>query len=401
MIVLAVSTSLGASSGAKVGGTSAHPQIKVGGFPTGIALNPLTNTIYVGNGTTGTLSLINGKRCNAGFAGGCAQHVTAVTAGADPIGIAVNGVTNTVYVANASGTVAVVNGSKCDAANMSGCHVQPVTVRVGTNPQFLAVAESTNTIYVANSSANTVSVIDGRTCNATAKAGCGHVRATVPVGPLPFTLAVNEATSSVYVTDLGAATISVIDAKTCNSTNISGCRHKPITVNVGQTPGGIAVNTRTDTIYVTGEFSNDVSVLDGKTCNATTTSGCRQKPVHVLAGAGARGIAVNEVTNTVYVANTAANTVSVIDGATCNATVHKGCSQKAAVASVGVSPRRVAVDELTNTIYVTNAGSNSVTMLDGRTCNGRVHTGCGPAAGPSATPPKTTPTLLPPPPYTA
>ena len=38
--------------------------------------------------------------------------------------------------------------------------------------------------------------------------------------------------------------------------------------------------------------------------------------------------------------------------------------------------RFMAVDEATNTVYVTNAGSNTVTMLNGRTCNGRVHTGC-------------------------
>jgi YVTN family beta-propeller protein len=372
VVVLAAST-FGAAAGAAPVAASARPQIQVGGFPTGIALNPETNTIYVGNGTTGTLSLINGKKCNAGDASGCRQHVTAVTAGTDPIGIAVNGATDTVYVANASGTVAVVNGAKCDAATTSGCHVQPTAVVVGANPQFLAVDEATNTIYVANSGANSVSVIDGAT---------RKVRATIPVGPLPFTVALNPATSSVYVTDLGAATISVIDAKACNATNISGCGHKPVTVNVGQTPGGIAVNTRTDTIYVTGEFTHDVSVLDGKTCNATTTGGCRQTPVHVLAGPGARGIAINEVTNTVYVANTEANTVSVINGATCDAAVHTGCNQHAAVASVGVSPRRVAVDPVTNTIYVTNAGSNSVTMLDGRTCNGHVHSGCGPPKTP-------------------
>jgi DNA-binding beta-propeller fold protein YncE len=96
----------------------------------------------------------------------------------------------------------------------------------------------------------------------------------------------------------------------------------------------------------------------------------------VRAGAGARGIAVNSVTHTVYVANTVDNTVSVIDGASCNATVQTGCGRRAAVAPAGLSPRRVAVDELTNTIYVTNAGSNTVTMLDGRTCNGRTHNGC-------------------------
>jgi DNA-binding beta-propeller fold protein YncE len=356
--------------------TDAHPQIRVGVFPTGIAVNSTTGTIYVGNGTTGTLSLINGQTCNARNTVGCGQQVTAVTAGTDPIGVAVDEATNTVYVVNASGAVAIVNGRRCDAANRSGCRVEPATVRVGQFPQFLAVDSRTHTIYVANGVSNTVSVIDGRECNATTTAGCRRPRASVSVGPGPFALVVNEATGSVYVTDLGATTVSVIDGQTCNATVISGCGRRPGTINVGQAPGGIALDARTDTIYVTGESSDDVSVIDGRTCNARVRSGCRQKPFHVLAGPGARGIAVDEQTGTVYVANTAANTVSVIDGATCNATVHSGCGQRAAAAPVGTSPRRVAVDERTNTVYVTNAFSNSVTMLNGHTCNGRVHTGC-------------------------
>ncbi len=363
-------------AGANATAASVHPQIPVGGFPTGIALNPSTHTLYVGNGTTGTLSLVDARTCNAGDTSGCAQRVTAVTAGADPIGIAVGESTNTVYVVNGSGTMAVVDGRKCDAAKTSGCRIQPTTVRVGARPQFLAVDETTDTIYVANVGSNTVSVVDGASCHAASSAVCARPRAAIPVGPGPFTLALNSVTSSLYVTTLGAPTVAIVDTRACNAKDVSGCRRPQVTVDVGEAPGGIAINKRTDTIYVTGEFSNDVTVIDGRTCNATTTRGCRRKPVRVLAGAGARGIAVNEVTNTVYVANTVANTVSVIDGATCNAAVHTGCSQKAALAPVGVSPRRVAVDELTNTIYVTNAGSNTVTMLNGRTCNGRVRTGC-------------------------
>jgi YVTN family beta-propeller protein len=304
--------------------------------------------------------------------------VTAVTAGTDPIGIVVDASTNTVYVANASGSVAIVDGRKCDARARTGCRVRPATIHVGASPQFLALDEKTDTIYVANFGSNTVSVIDGGTCNAASTAGCGKVRATIPVGPIPFTVAVNDVTSSIYVTNLGAHTVSVIDGKTCNATDVKGCKHRPATMNVGETPGGIALNRRTNTIYVTGESSNDVSVIDGRTCNARVRSGCLQRPVHVLAGLGARGIAVNEATDTVYVANTGENSVSVIDGASCNATVHSGCGRRAAVAPVGISPRRVAVDELTNTIYVTNAGSDSVTMLNGRTCNGHVRKGCDP-----------------------
>ena len=58
--VLAASAALAAAAGA------AHPQVSVGGFPTGIALNPSTHTIYVGNGTSAEMSLIDGRTCNAG-----------------------------------------------------------------------------------------------------------------------------------------------------------------------------------------------------------------------------------------------------------------------------------------------------------------------------------------------
>ena len=365
--VVAAVTASTASAGMDVGKPPIHPEVQVGGFPTGIALNPVTDTVYVGNGTTGTLSVIDGKRCNAAESRGCGQRVAVATAGTDPIGIAVDRSTNTIYAANASGTVAIVDGRRCSAANRSGCGAEPATVRVGVNPQFLAVDETTHTLYVANSGSDSLSVIDGRS---------GRVRGSVSVGPIPFTLAVNPVTHTVYVTDLGAQTVSVVDGASCNAKHVSGCKRRPVTVDVGETPGGIALDSSTNTVYVTGETSNDVSVIDGKSCNARTTSGCREQPARVHAGEGARGIAVNERTHTVYVANTADGTVSVIDGSACNATVRVGCGRRAAVTSVGVSPRRVAVDAVTNTVYVTNAGSDSVTMIDGRTCNGRVHTRC-------------------------
>ena len=138
VVAAALAAAAGATAATNVGKPPNHPQIPVGGFPTGIALNASTGTIYVGNGTAGTLSVIDGKRCNAGDARGCGQQVTAATAGTDPIGIAVDESTNHVYAANASGTVAVVDGRRCDAATTSGCHVTPATVRVGVNPRGAA-----------------------------------------------------------------------------------------------------------------------------------------------------------------------------------------------------------------------------------------------------------------------
>ena len=151
-------------------------------------------------------------------------------------------------------------------------------MRVGVYPQFLAVDDRTHTVYVANSGSDSVSVIDGRDIESAHR---------IPVGPQPFTVAFNARTGSLYVTDLGAHTISVIDGSRCNATDVSGCRRRPATVNVGETPGGIAVDAGTNTIYVTGKSTNDVLVVDGRRCNAHTTQRLRQ-PVHVRAGARAR-----------------------------------------------------------------------------------------------------------------
>src|SRR5262249_24924815 len=159
-------------------------------FPTGIALDPATHTIYVANGTTRSLSLIDGTTCNAGTTAGCGQRVTAGTAGTDPIGIAVDRQTATGYTVNHSGTVPGSDGRPSNPERRSGCRRAPATFTVGLAPQFLAVAERTDTIYVANTASNTISVIDARTCNARTHEGCGRPRATIRVGPAPFALAV-------------------------------------------------------------------------------------------------------------------------------------------------------------------------------------------------------------------
>src|SRR5262249_59778942 len=135
-------------------------------------------------------------------------------------------------------------------------------------------------------------------------------------------------------------------------------------VEVGETPGGIALDSRTNTVYVTGETSNDVSVIDGRSCNARATSGCREKPARVRAGDGARGIAVNELTHTVYVANTADGSVSVIDGTACNGTVRTGCGRRTAATAVGISPRPGALAAGTHTAHLTSPRPDTATRRD-------------------------------------
>jgi YVTN family beta-propeller protein len=91
---------------------------------------------------------------------------------------------------------------------------------------------------------------------------------------------------------------------------------------------------------VTNNGSANVTVIDGAT-NSTTT----------LAAAGTPyAVAVNPVTNKIYVAG---NNVTVIDGAT-NST---------ATVTVGSQPFALAVNEITNRIYVANGSSSNVSVI--------------------------------------
>ena len=72
-------------------------------------------------------------------------------------------------------SVYVINGATCDAANMSGCGQTPAAVTlapnppIGSNPLGIAVDQATDTIYTANIADDehpgTVSVINGAICN--------------------------------------------------------------------------------------------------------------------------------------------------------------------------------------------------------------------------------------------
>ena len=123
-------------------------------------------------------------------------------------------------------------------------------------------------------------------------------------------------------------------------------------MTVGGGASLLAVDPATDTIYVGSFDDNTVSVINGATCNGTHTSGCGQVPPTVKVGAFPDGLAVDRASHTVYVSNGAETTVSVIDGSTCNATDNSGCGQTPATVDVGGNPVELAVDQATHTVYV-------------------------------------------------
>jgi len=350
------------------------PALATGFFGGAVAVDASTNTIYATSQNDNDVSVLNGATCDATYTSGCTRFAPTTTVGTGPQGVAANRATNTIYVTNRTDdTVSVINAALCNATHPAGCGRRWPTVKVGNYAQDIRVNQRTDTIYVVNANDNTVSVINGATCNATISSGCSQTPPTIGVGAGPFALAIDERTDTIYVANSGTTspgdTVSVINGATCNGTNTTGCRQTPPTIEVGNGPDGIAVDQATDTIYVANGADNTVSVIDGATCNATDPSGCDQSPPTVNVGNAPYPIAVDKRTHTVYVGNIGDGTLSVIDAATCNATMTSGCTQAPPTVAMEQLPFGIAVDHRTNTVYITSIVDSDVGTIHAETCN--------------------------------
>ena len=369
----------------------------VGSAPQSAAQNPTTQTLYVANSNSDTVSVVNMARYNSLTVSGCARKWPTVAVGHNPLGVDVDQATDTIYVANArDGTVSVINGATCNAKNSSGCGQKPATVRAGAFDNSLVVDPVTNTVFVTNMDAGcagppgaacdrpgTVSVIDGHSCNGTHRSGCAHQPfATTKVGGAPSGVGVNPVTNTIYVANTGldsngayappGNTLSVIDGATCKATDKPGCT--PVgTVRVGAAPASLSVDPVTNTLYVANTYdataspTGTVSVVNGATCDAANHSGCAsQTPPQVPAGRDTDSAVFAQKSDTVYVTNYKDSTVSVINAARCNATQTSGCKAHPPAITVGGGPAWTVVNAALHTVYILAADANEVIVLSAK-----------------------------------
>jgi YVTN family beta-propeller protein len=245
-----------------------------------------------------------------------------VAVGRAPSGVAVNPITNRIYVCNNKDkTVSVLDGNTRDVL---------ATVKIGGNLSCVVVNSTTNRIYVGNVSDDTVCVIDGNTNSVIASVGMPYD---------PYSMAVNPVTNRIYIS-CGLATIYVIDE---NMNNVIS------EVNIDKITWGVAVNPITNCIYVAIE--HQISIINGKTNTITATieSGCMRAE-----------LAVNAIDNRVYITDAEGtnNKVRVLDGRT---------KKIIATVRVGNRPQGIAVDPSTSQIYIANDMDNTISILDGTT----------------------------------
>jgi DNA-binding beta-propeller fold protein YncE len=364
-------------------------------FPNGFALMPATGTAYVmGIGGANVLSVTGIGRCTASNTAGCRAEAPAVPAPGEGFLVSADPATNTIYAANVNlPQIDVLNGATCRAGHLTGC--APVAEIPMGHPfaNIGTVDPATHTLYASDTLSDTVSVINTATCNAADTSGCAQPAPAITVGPGPGPPGLNPVTRTLYVPyGMKGNRVGVVNAATCNASDTSGCGQAPAVVTVGQCTFSLAVSAATDTVYAPSAGSvasgctdgDTVSVIDGATCDGTDHSGCGSLAATAKVGLRPVGAAVNDRTHSIYVINNAngdlPGTVSVIDGLTCNGTDTAGCSAHFPVMPAGRSPLAITVDTSTGFVYVADFSSAAVSVLNGSRCNAETAVGCG-AAG--------------------
>lgn len=276
--------------------------------PRAIVFSPAKGKIYA---VDTSHNVINIYRASA-----ASPHRVAV--GADPVSIAVNTATGTVYVANAGdGSVSVLDPDS-DAV--------VAKIPVGLHPYSIAADPATGNVFVTHTFGDQISLIDGATNTVT----------QLPTGSADL-IAVNSRTGTIYLLGYGGA-VTVLDESSRKFTRRA----------VGKHAWALTLDETSGTVYVTRIEDADLAAIKGSS----------SEPAILPAGAIPCAIAVDSKTNTLYIANYGDNTVTAVNTAT---------GQLIATLAVGERPKAIAFDPVLNLIYVANAGDNCVTVIDAAT----------------------------------
>ncbi|MFH1219385.1 MAG: YncE family protein [Candidatus Eisenbacteria bacterium] len=339
--------------------------IPVGDGPSGICVNQASNLIYVAERHENAVSVIDGVSN---------QLIHTIPVGRAPYKVCADSVRNLVYVVNTEDeNIFVIDGASDAVMD---------TVRVGHYPLGgIAVNSTANKIYVPNSESQDVSVIDGV---------AREVVATVRVAWFPHETSVDPSSGKWFVTNSSGNDVACLESGipghlwdagigyspgasafcnwldgvtvdrlyvACIDSVLAGDKVMVLdghsgnaldTIPVGNTPQGLSVNHLADRLYVANNGDSNLYVLRASTGDLLATVSFPEKPMDVE---------VNTVTNIVYVP-TWFGMLYAIEGWT-NTVIdsimlHGFCE-----------PNHIAVNEVSNKIYVTSLNCTVVWVVDG------------------------------------
>ena len=279
----------------------------VGSSPIGVAFDNVTNSIWVTNWGSGTVSKVNindGTRVD-------------YAVGALPRGVAFDNVTNSIWVANSG-----VNT------------ISKVNIHTGTRVDYMVVAEPFNVAF--ESVTNSVWVTTAGTAGIISKVDIlTGARTDYFDWYYPRGIIFDNVTNSIWIGNYFPV-VSRVNIYT-------GARIDYATGLSKEQLSGVAFDRVTNSVWAVSSFANTVSKV-----NIFTGA-----MVDYAVGMDSYSVAFDNVTNSVWVASYTSNFVSKID-------IFSGVKVDY---TTGVNPSAVAFDNITNSVWVTNAGSNTVSKI--------------------------------------
>lgn len=342
--------------------------VNVGEYPTAIAVNDVTNKAYVANTRSGTISEIDGSSLAR----------RDIVVGTWPRAVAVYRPQNLVFVANyLSDTVSVITPSPSPKSTLLPVPGGPVNLAVNeiTKKLFVtsyiqsaltvidipsltvetvipfpfegawavAVNKVTNKVVVSFQTSSNLRVIDGASFAVEASFGSG--------GDWPYDIAIDEAANRAFVVNnlrnpvpAQADSIAVIDLTSLSSASENFDPSGTLVYLLRS----VDVDPVTGKAYAVGYLSSDLFEIDA---SAFPTLSTERIPI----GATHTAAIVHSGARRLYMPNAAAETVdqmSLVD-------------RHIVRSWVGNDPFAAALDYGRNTLYVANSASNNVSVVVG------------------------------------
>jgi YVTN family beta-propeller protein len=319
--------------------------VNAGGGPGAIAINLETHRVYTPNYYSKNVTIINGY-----------TNATSTLKVADsPNGVVIDPITDDVYVLCAksaalvikrsdepdtvvapigeyghgmslnlnTGKIYVSNRFSRDLSVVDTETLDTTLVRCGGYPCSVTTDMENNMIYVANRTSWTLTVVSGADLT-TSYATVGHY---------PILVRMNPVTGTVYTLDSGSRSITAVDVTTLERTKIP----------VGLNPSFLSINSNTNTIYVSSRPDGEVTVVNG---NDLST-----RPAKADVGLG--GVEADEWLDRAFAVSWDYNSVTLIDGNFLS-TLR---------IPVGYEPHNSGYDPVLEKLYVTNHAANTVEIF--------------------------------------
>lgn len=286
--------------------------IAVGSGPYAIVYDPLSNEVFVANQASSNVSVISDVSNSV---------VATIKVGSTPYHATFDPANGDVYVATyASSNVSVISGSTNTLLS---------AVRVGTGPVAVSYGPGSGEVFVANFNSANVSVINDTT---------NKVVANIPVGSGPYWATYDSGLDEMFVENIYTANVTVISAS--SNTIVA-------TVPVGRNPGIAAYDPGAGEVFVANGGSGNVSVIADSSNTVVSTIDVGTGPVYAL-----------------YEDNAGIGQVFVVDNGVDNVSVISDSSNTVvATLNVGTYPQAAVYDNGTGEVYVSNFGSNNVSVI--------------------------------------